>query len=163
CTFPRPPLAKVESSPPRLVPCGEPTNRAHGLDQDSRHSVTKTRVFGTKCLRSEEHTSELQSRFDLVCRLLLEKKTETRLLTTSPRRGRARFSLFSSRYHSHLPSFPSRRSSDLCTFPRPPLAKVESSPPRLVPCGEPTNRAHGLDQDSRHSVTKTRVFGTKCL
>src|SRR5699024_12279418 len=26
--------------------------------------------------RSEEHTSELQSRFDLVCRLLLEKKTK---------------------------------------------------------------------------------------
>src|SRR5699024_12678187 len=25
--------------------------------------------------RSEEHTSELQSRFDIVCRLLLEKKT----------------------------------------------------------------------------------------
>src|SRR5699024_12107421 len=29
--------------------------------------------------RSEEHTSELQSRFDLVCRLLLEKKKENRL------------------------------------------------------------------------------------
>src|SRR5699024_1940424 len=28
--------------------------------------------------RSEEHTSELQSRFDLVCRLLLEKKNRTR-------------------------------------------------------------------------------------
>src|SRR5438067_8874240 len=28
-------------------------------------------------LRSEEHTSELQSRFDLVCRLLLEKKNNT--------------------------------------------------------------------------------------
>src|SRR5437868_13312223 len=27
--------------------------------------------------RSEEHTSELQSRFDLVCRLLLEKKKIT--------------------------------------------------------------------------------------
>src|SRR6266704_5237864 len=27
-----------------------------------------------EALRSEEHTSELQSRFDLVCRLLLEKK-----------------------------------------------------------------------------------------
>src|SRR5437868_4901635 len=27
-----------------------------------------------KAARSEEHTSELQSRFDLVCRLLLEKK-----------------------------------------------------------------------------------------
>src|SRR5699024_12627943 len=28
----------------------------------------------SKLHRSEEHTSELQSRFDLVCRLLLEKK-----------------------------------------------------------------------------------------
>src|SRR5699024_12864683 len=28
-------------------------------------------------VRSEEHTSELQSRFDLVCRLLLEKKKHT--------------------------------------------------------------------------------------
>src|SRR5438067_6106360 len=27
--------------------------------------------------RSEEHTSELQSRFDLVCRLLLEKKKDS--------------------------------------------------------------------------------------
>src|SRR5699024_12072728 len=31
-------------------------------------------------VRSEEHTSELQSRFDLVCRLLLEKK---KLITRS--------------------------------------------------------------------------------
>src|SRR5699024_12299291 len=30
--------------------------------------------FSTRRYRSEEHTSELQSRFDLVCRLLLEKK-----------------------------------------------------------------------------------------
>src|SRR5699024_12379967 len=30
-------------------------------------------VVGGGGLRSEEHTSELQSRFDLVCRLLLEK------------------------------------------------------------------------------------------
>src|SRR5437868_14972902 len=29
-------------------------------------------------MRSEEHTSELQSRFDLVCRLLLEKKKVTK-------------------------------------------------------------------------------------
>src|SRR5699024_11640618 len=28
----------------------------------------------TFLMRSEEHTSELQSRFDIVCRLLLEKK-----------------------------------------------------------------------------------------
>src|SRR5699024_12174068 len=31
-------------------------------------------VCGLAGVRSEEHTSELQSRFDLVCRLLLEKK-----------------------------------------------------------------------------------------
>src|SRR5699024_12585679 len=31
-------------------------------------------VGGPVAERSEEHTSELQSRFDLVCRLLLEKK-----------------------------------------------------------------------------------------
>src|SRR5207249_9948110 len=31
-------------------------------------------VLGRLQVRSEEHTSELQSRFDLVCRLLLEKK-----------------------------------------------------------------------------------------
>src|SRR5207247_3890340 len=30
-------------------------------------------------LRSEEHTSELQSRVDLVCRLLLEKKKKKKL------------------------------------------------------------------------------------
>src|SRR5690606_39547411 len=29
-----------------------------------------------ECLRSEEHTSELQSRENLVCRLLLEKKNK---------------------------------------------------------------------------------------
>src|SRR5438067_4929634 len=34
--------------------------------------------------RSEEHTSELQSRFDLVCRLLLEKK-KTAVCTTNYR------------------------------------------------------------------------------
>src|SRR5699024_11708677 len=30
-------------------------------------------------VRSEEHTSELQSRFDLVCRLLLEKKNKEQI------------------------------------------------------------------------------------
>src|SRR5207249_7049170 len=32
--------------------------------------------------RSEEHTSELQSRFDLVCRLLLEKKKKKKTTKT---------------------------------------------------------------------------------
>src|SRR2546422_8242824 len=36
------------------------------------------RVAAGKGARSEEHTSELQSRLHLVCRLLLEKKKKTR-------------------------------------------------------------------------------------
>src|SRR2546421_6227988 len=34
----------------------------------------RAKIGTTPCARSEEHTSELQSRSDLVCRLLLEKK-----------------------------------------------------------------------------------------
>src|SRR3712207_8076670 len=34
-----------------------------------------------RAMRSEEHTSELQSRQYLVCRLLLEKKKKTNILT----------------------------------------------------------------------------------
>src|SRR5689334_25416658 len=36
--------------------------------------VTAFGYFGPYSVRSEEHTSELQSQFHLVCRLLLEKK-----------------------------------------------------------------------------------------
>src|SRR5699024_12135373 len=36
--------------------------------------IIKANSIKTNNIRSEEHTSELQSRFDLVCRLLLEKK-----------------------------------------------------------------------------------------
>src|SRR5699024_11297380 len=42
-------------------------------DEDHEKQVKK--IFKKMYARSEEHTSELQSRFDLVCRLLLEKKT----------------------------------------------------------------------------------------
>src|SRR2546421_6702077 len=37
-------------------------------------SMLILKSFLSICKRSEEHTSELQSRSDLVCRLLLEKK-----------------------------------------------------------------------------------------
>src|SRR5438309_6114115 len=36
--------------------------------------------------RSEEHTSELQSQFHLVCRLLLEKKKNTKIIISSTKR-----------------------------------------------------------------------------
>src|SRR5690625_5398730 len=45
----------------------------------SYHGLTEAdldTVFNTGNLRSEEHTSELQSRGHLVCRLLLEKKKQ---------------------------------------------------------------------------------------
>src|SRR5260370_26735524 len=37
-----------------------------------------------KCVRSEEHTSELQSHLNLVCRLLLEKKTDADVSSAAP-------------------------------------------------------------------------------
>src|SRR2546422_2122346 len=41
------------------------------------HNVTRaTLVSAARSRRSEEHTSELQSRLHLVCRLLLEKKKQ---------------------------------------------------------------------------------------
>src|SRR5260221_10624284 len=50
------------------------TSEQEALDRkstrlNSSHTVISYAVF---CLRSEEHTSELQSHSDLVCRLLLE-------------------------------------------------------------------------------------------
>src|SRR5438105_9598237 len=42
-------------------------------------------TYETPVRRSEEHTSELQSRVELVCRLLLEKKKKHRRETSEPR------------------------------------------------------------------------------
>src|SRR5699024_12796555 len=47
--------------------------RGPALNPGGSHQFVAARA--SQCnARSEEHTSELQSRFDLVCRLLLEKK-----------------------------------------------------------------------------------------
>src|SRR5260370_33874625 len=43
--------------------------------------------LGELALRSEEHTSELQSHLNLVCRLLLEKKNQTHKNTDSSQRA----------------------------------------------------------------------------
>src|SRR5207249_5947728 len=57
----------------RAVTAAGPVSGAErsGLDELLERSGLRVQLEG---LRSEEHTSELQSRFDLVCRLLLEKK-----------------------------------------------------------------------------------------
>src|SRR5699024_12780820 len=44
------------------------------VDWEYPNSVRQPDLVDNKNDRSEEHTSELQSRFDIVCRLLLEKK-----------------------------------------------------------------------------------------
>src|SRR5689334_24520255 len=48
-----------------------------GLGEDDGVRVLQAFVEGIEDHRSEEHTSELQSQFHLVCRLLLEKKKES--------------------------------------------------------------------------------------
>src|SRR5207249_9622611 len=60
---------------------GVPESGASASGAPSRRSSEKAtrcdpivRATRASVSRSEEHTSELQSRFDLVCRLLLEKK-----------------------------------------------------------------------------------------
>src|SRR5690349_23414839 len=45
---------------------------------EAAHAVDLVLADLERLVRSEEHTSELQSRRDLVCRLLLEKKKKTK-------------------------------------------------------------------------------------
>src|SRR2546421_7337305 len=51
-----------------------PGKVSHGQEQIAQDVEAYGRVGVMVAQRSEEHTSELQSRSDLVCRLLLEKK-----------------------------------------------------------------------------------------
>src|SRR5438445_1219452 len=55
------------------VQVGDETHVARYLEGRSASGV---QLFLIRCDRSEEHTSELQSRQYLVCRLLLEKKKQ---------------------------------------------------------------------------------------
>src|SRR5215211_8243162 len=69
--FPYTTLFRSQSMPRRLF--GQPVNRHH------REQLTDGPAVRHR-LRSEEHTSELQSHSDLVCRLLLAKKKKKTLL-----------------------------------------------------------------------------------
>src|SRR5690606_24072301 len=79
-------LPEQESDPQRDArPAGQVDLRCeNGRPDHVRQGAQGTRVLGgPRCAgcdrpeRSEEHTSELQSRENLVCRLLLEKKKKT--------------------------------------------------------------------------------------
>src|SRR2546430_13519894 len=79
--FPYPTLFRSRP-PPRPDRLARPRDRpaddhAHGAEQDlepRRSKVRARRDPERRAPRSEEHTSELQSQSNLVCRLLLEKK-----------------------------------------------------------------------------------------
>src|SRR5438094_4204055 len=58
-----------------------------------------SRTFQITATRSEEHTSELQSPYDLVCRLLLEKKKHRR-------RANQRYSTRDRGRHERAPRVP---------------------------------------------------------
>src|SRR5690349_11684590 len=71
-----PPVELISMVCVRADPAGG--GRSRVLDVDTIRSEVAARLgAATLKRRSEEHTSELQSRRDLVCRLLLEKKKKT--------------------------------------------------------------------------------------
>src|SRR5689334_24041698 len=82
---------------------------AGGKIESGKRHLYGARSDDAAC-RSEEHTSELQSQFHLVCRLLLEKKKETAEAATRA-------------FTSHPP----------LTGPLPPV------PPRRSPTARPTS------------------------
>src|SRR5438105_5223571 len=62
---------------------GDGEGRRDFAERDVPRRVGREQASGSaksrRPSRSEEHTSELQSRVDLVCRLLLEKKKKTKI------------------------------------------------------------------------------------
>src|SRR5688572_379243 len=110
-------------------------NHAQHTRHTPAHQVGQKHGANHEGHRSEEHTSELQSQSNLVCRLLLEKKNYRLLSTILGARAVheavspalyphahvlpvvhcfARLSYARYVPHRHLHSFPTRRSSDLC-------------------------------------------------
>src|SRR5438132_7131256 len=71
--------------------------RSHRPMFSAGHTASDSQV-GCPRRRSEEHTSELQSHSDLVCRLLLEKKKESAAL---PRVGDANHGVDEARHAGH--------------------------------------------------------------
>src|SRR3712207_7410663 len=67
--------ASMTTRPPTM--CRPPLNRSSAVTSALRSEVLLHSTRDSSSLRSEEHTSELQSRQYLVCRLLLEKNSNT--------------------------------------------------------------------------------------
>src|SRR5699024_12184525 len=65
----RPTPVPIEGMKQTSLPIGDVTHSDNDAQEETENEENEDDNE-----RSEEHTSELQSRFDLVCRLLLEKK-----------------------------------------------------------------------------------------
>src|SRR3712207_8355902 len=75
--------SELHGAADRPLSCDQQHPRGDGLGQHERLGAAqhaKQDPSGPP-VRSEEHTSELQSRQYLVCRLLLEKKTKKKAMT----------------------------------------------------------------------------------
>src|SRR5690349_22124835 len=68
------PELSLAGQPGRVGKCRDRSMPASQGGTDRGRGVAPGAACGQPGSRSEEHTSELQSRRDLVCRLLLEKK-----------------------------------------------------------------------------------------
>src|SRR2546430_10262601 len=86
----------------------EQENRTLRQQIDERFGLEN--ILGESLARSEEHTSELQSQSNLVCRLLLEKKKKTGKRTSTRRWHRCR-TLHAGPASRHIGGFP--RPADL--------------------------------------------------
>src|SRR5438477_4763227 len=75
------PYTTLFRSGPGLPPGHGPAGL--GVRMGQRDQGDRDHLLGGDDLRSEEHTSELQSHVNLVCRLLLEKKKRTKKSTTA--------------------------------------------------------------------------------
>src|SRR2546422_5544713 len=76
--------------------------RGRGAGDDAARAQFLAQCSGPVVIveRSEEHTSELQSRLHLVCRLLLEKKkANRRTIAVRTRPGTGRYALHTSGVH----------------------------------------------------------------
>src|SRR2546429_2883839 len=76
----------VGHSSVRTYVLGKDATRRAATDAEiteMRRIVLEAARVGAVGFRSEEHTSELQSRLHLVCRLLLEKKKKKRIRTST--------------------------------------------------------------------------------
>src|SRR2546422_3274339 len=86
----RPPRSTLFPYTTLFRSCGQLVQSISRCDVHGRVAERDVGVTDVGCVRSEEHTSELQSRLHLVCRLLLEKKksaSTSHIARCSPRRS----------------------------------------------------------------------------